>query len=187
MAKRFTDDKKWRNEWFRTLPDRAKLTWVYMCDECESHGVIKMDYGLAKFQLGFPIDPEKIRTWFGDKIHFIDDEKILILSFYEFQYGSSKDSWSAKVKAREKLESPGLVFEKTAPSEIGLYRVGVHNITKGILYRRLTNTLPSPQEAAAISDQMIPDEVTMKVTESKEKKQMYIWSSARQSINGTGR
>jgi hypothetical protein len=49
-SKRFTDSKKWRNEWFRTLKTEAKLAWIYICDECEFHGVIKMDYGLASFK-----------------------------------------------------------------------------------------------------------------------------------------
>lgn len=111
MGKRFTDTAKWRNEWFRTLPDRAKLAWIYLCDECESHGVMKADYGLATFQLGFKITPAKLQDWFGDKIHFISDEQILIVQFFEFQYGESKDSWSAKVRAKEKLISMGFSFE----------------------------------------------------------------------------
>jgi hypothetical protein len=111
MAKRFTDSKKWRNEWFRTLPLKAKLAWVYLCDECESHGVIKMDYGLASFQLDFKIDRLILSEWFRDKLHFMNDENILIVQFFEFQYGESKDSWSAKYRAKEKLEAMGFSIE----------------------------------------------------------------------------
>lgn len=111
MAKRFTDSNKWRNEWFRTLSLKSKLAWVFLCDECESHGIIKMDYGLASFQLGFSIDPNTLAEWFGDKIYFLNDENILIVQFFEFQYGESKDSWSAKVRAKEKLEQLGFTFE----------------------------------------------------------------------------
>lgn len=111
MAKRFTDTHKWRNEWFRTLPVEARLAWIYLCDECESHGVIKLDYGLAAFQLGFSIEREKLIYWFGNKIYFIDEEKLLILGFFEFQYGESKDSWTAKIRAQEKIENLGFVIE----------------------------------------------------------------------------
>lgn len=110
MSKRFTDSKKWRNEWFRKLTPEAKLTWIYLCDECEFHGVMKIDYGLASFQLGFEVNSIKIKQFFNEKVYFIDDEKILIVQFFEFQYGESKDSWSAKVKAKEKLENIGFSF-----------------------------------------------------------------------------
>lgn len=110
MSKRFTDTKKWRNEWFRKLSPEAKLTWIYLCDECEFHGVMKIDYGLATFQLGFEVNMPKIKSWFNDKVFFISEEKVLIVQFFEFQYGESKDSWTAKVRAREKLEILGFSF-----------------------------------------------------------------------------
>lgn len=111
MSKRFTDSKKWKNTWFRELPLKAKLCWIFLCDECESHGVIKPDYGLASFQLGFDIDPTLLRQWFGDKILFFDADKILIVQFFEFQYGESKDTWSAKIQAKKKLELLGFTIE----------------------------------------------------------------------------
>lgn len=111
MSKRFTDANKWRKEWFRTLPIKAKLAWIYLCDECESHGVIKIDYGLASFQLGFPISSTLLAEWFDHKIHFLNNEQILIVGFFEFQYGASKNTWSAKVRAREKLENLGFSFD----------------------------------------------------------------------------
>ncbi len=110
MSKRFTDIKKWRNQWFRELPDRAKLTWIYLCDECESYGVWKADYGLASYQLGFSINQQKLQLWFGDKIHFFDTDKVLIVQFFEFQYGTTKDSWTAKLRAKEKLEYLGFTI-----------------------------------------------------------------------------
>ncbi len=111
MAKRFTDSNKWRNEWFRTLPIKAKLTWTYLCDECESHGVMKMDYGLASFQLGFQVAPELLKEWFGNKLYFFDNEKFLIVQYFNFQYGESKDTWSAKVEAKKKIEVLGFTVE----------------------------------------------------------------------------
>lgn len=111
MAKRFTDSLKWRNPWFRQLPDRAKLCWVYLCDECDHCGVWKVDFELASFQLNFRISGKSLNAWFGRKIHFFDADKILIVQFYEFQYSGVKDSWSAKSSAREKLLSLGFQIE----------------------------------------------------------------------------
>lgn len=110
MAKRFTDTGKWRNEWFRTLPIKAKLVWTYLCDECDFSGVWKADWGLASFQLDFKITPEDLSNWFAEKIHFIGVDRLLIIQFFEFQYGDSKDSWSAKIKATSRLEGLGFII-----------------------------------------------------------------------------
>jgi len=121
MSKRFTDSKKWRNEWFRTLSTQAKLAWVYLCDECESHGIFKMDFGLAKFQTGLPITKANLIKWLKDKIFFLDEETVVLLKFYSFQYGDSKDTWSAKIRAKEKLEALGFIIENNdllLPKEI---------------------------------------------------------------------
>lgn len=106
-AKRLTDSAKWRNEWFRTLPLKARLTWIYLCDECDYCGVWKADCGLATFQLGFSISLTQLTDWFTDKIHLFDSDKVLIIQFFEFQYGESKDTWSAKANAKKRLESLG--------------------------------------------------------------------------------
>lgn len=111
MAKRFTDTGKWTNPWFRKLSYKAKLCWIYLCDECESHGVLRVDCKLISFQLGYEVTTDLIAEWFGNKIHFISEDKLLIVPFFSFQYGESKDSWSAKVAARRKLESLGFSIE----------------------------------------------------------------------------
>jgi len=108
--KRFTDKSKWRNEWFRTLPMKAKLAWTYLCDECDYCGIWKADYGLASFQLDFTLTKENLKDWFGNKLNFFSDDQVLVLGFYEFQYGDSKDTWTAKVKARSYLENLGFIF-----------------------------------------------------------------------------
>ncbi len=118
MSKRFTDAAKWRKKWFRTLPIQAKLVWIYLCDECDFAGVIKPDYELASFQVGFDFDEKNLIEWFGEKIYFIDDESLILLPFFEFQYGQSKDSWSAKIKAKIALKKLGfdVIENKVLPS-----------------------------------------------------------------------
>lgn len=149
MSKRFTDSKKWRNSWFRSLPLEAKLAWIYFCDECELHGVLKLDYGLASFQLGFDITPTVVSEWFKDKIHFLNDETIVIIQFFEFQYGQSADNWSAKVQARKKLENLGFTIENNKlvishptvvpQSSESVYTPLIIGIGKGIVNNSLKN------------------------------------------------
>lgn len=110
MGKRFTDTGKWRNSWFRGLPLKAKIVWTYLCDECDFSGIWKADYGLASYQVDFKFDAADLWEWFGEKVHFFSQDQVLIVQFYEFQYGESKDSWTAKVKARERLEALGFSF-----------------------------------------------------------------------------
>ena len=107
MAKRFTDTHKWRNPWFRDLSDKAKLVWVYLCDECDHSGIWKADFALASFQLNFKVTHQQLLLWFDNKIHFFGEDKILVVQFFEFQYGQSKDTWSAKVEAKKRLENLG--------------------------------------------------------------------------------
>lgn len=118
MAKRFTDSNKWRNAWFRALPLKAKIVWVYLCDECDLGGVWKSDFELASFQVNFKFGLSDLKNWFGDKIFAFGEDNILIVQFFEFQYGASKDTWMAKIRARERLEGFGFVVEdnKVIPS-----------------------------------------------------------------------
>lgn len=111
MAKRFTDSQKWRNQWFRTLPLKAKIVWVYLCDECDFAGIWKADFDLASFQVGFDFDLNDLVEWFGSKVHAFGGDNIIVVQFFEFQYGQTKDTWSAKTKARERLQSLGFLIE----------------------------------------------------------------------------
>jgi len=127
--KRFTDKSKWRNEWFRTLPQKAKLAWTYLCDECDFCGIWKADYGLAGFQLDFSITKENLKEWFGNKLYFFNDDKVLIIGFFEFQYSESKDTWTAKVKARSHLEKLGF---SVVNNKVILTQINSNNTTMDI-------------------------------------------------------
>ena len=74
-------------------------------------GIWKLDFEMASFQLGFDLSKEKLMIWFSsEKLYFWDD-RLVIIPFFGFQYGTSKDSWSAKKKAREILEGYGFTIE----------------------------------------------------------------------------
>ena len=107
MAKRFTDSNKWRKPWFRKLSIKAKLLWIYLCDECDHSGVIDLDFELISFQVGFRIEESDLFEYFGDKVEKIGTSKFFLLPFYNFQYSSAKDTWTAKVKARDAITALG--------------------------------------------------------------------------------
>jgi hypothetical protein len=86
MAKRFTDTKKWGHPSFQPLPVKAKLTWLYLLDECDHAGIVLMNYAIAEVQLGFPISLEQIASWFGDKVYQAGDKRLFIPDFVRFQY-----------------------------------------------------------------------------------------------------
>lgn len=111
MAKRFTDSNKWRKPWFRKLNIKAKLLWIYLCDECDHCGLIDIDFELISFQIGFKIEESDLFEFFGDKIEKVGSSKFFLLPFFNFQYSSAKDSWTAKIKARDAIASLGYEIE----------------------------------------------------------------------------
>lgn len=110
MAKRFTDTDKWRKPWFRKLDTKAKLVWMYLADNCDHAGIWPAAFDLLSLDVGFEVTESDLINWFGEKIFPIDD-KIWIKSFFEFQYGKSKDSFNAKIVAIQSLKKLGLVSD----------------------------------------------------------------------------
>ena len=86
MAKRFTDNNKWQKSWFRNLTTIEKLAWIFLCDFCDHAGIWDIDEKLLEHYLGEAISIENLVTAFGDRIRVIDDGKLYIPSFAEFQY-----------------------------------------------------------------------------------------------------
>jgi hypothetical protein len=90
MAKRFTDTSKWKNPWFRALPTKYKILFLYLLDECDNAGVIYLDWELISFilkeEFGFlPIDHIEFKKLFSDKIVYLADDKIIIKNFITYQ------------------------------------------------------------------------------------------------------
>lgn len=84
--------------------------WLYMCDECDIAGIWKPDYELTSYILDFNVTAKDLQDWYGNKI-FLFEDKVLIVQFFQFQYETVKDSWSAKRKAQQILESYGFVIK----------------------------------------------------------------------------
>jgi len=87
MAKRMTDAGKWNKRWFRTLPPHLKLMWLYICDSCDAAGIWSEDLELASFQIGIEISQDQYFEAFGNRFIRLDDDKVFVPGFIEFQYG----------------------------------------------------------------------------------------------------
>lgn len=92
MSKRFTDSEKWKDPWFRKLPNEYKLLWLYILDMCDIAGLWKVDLELAgHMTIGdwSYFKRESSLKYFDKRIYVLgneDSEKWLILKFCKFQY-----------------------------------------------------------------------------------------------------
>ena len=84
--KRFTENQKWADQWFRKLDPQLKLLWLWLLDNCDHAGVIDFDPELAAFHIGYPY-PIDTLSKLGERVTQIDGGKYFILKFIEFQYG----------------------------------------------------------------------------------------------------
>lgn len=94
MAKRMTDTEIWRKDWFLDLSDKQKLLVKFLFDNCDCAGVYEISYRTLKFCFNDEItkkDFEGIK-----QIKFLDENKIFIEDFIEFQYGVSIDQLNEK-------------------------------------------------------------------------------------------
>lgn len=108
MAKRFTDTDKWKRSWWIDLPTKAKLSWIYLVDNCDHAGIWLANYSLASFQLGFKLTEKDISFWLDGKIVKLDDDKIFLPSFIEFQYGQLRENNSVHVSVANALRKCGV-------------------------------------------------------------------------------
>jgi hypothetical protein len=91
MAKRFTDTNKWKDTWFQDLPNKYKLFWIYLLDECDAAGLWKPNMRLAQFQIGEPFEEVELRRVFADRIQITEEGYWYIPKFIDFQYGQLSD------------------------------------------------------------------------------------------------
>lgn len=89
MAKRFTDNEKWKKRFFRDLPMEYKLLWIYILDDCNHAGIWDVDLEVAGIRIGYKhFDLESVAATFYEQIVvFKDGDKWFIPDFICFQYG----------------------------------------------------------------------------------------------------
>lgn len=85
--KRFTETNKWDDPWFWELSPQAKLLWMFLCDHCDSAGIIQISLKLASSKIGQPVKEQHLAE-LSSRLHALQGGKTLILSFIRFQYGT---------------------------------------------------------------------------------------------------
>lgn len=88
MANRFTDSRKWDDDWFIELIPDHKLLWLYILDKCNHAGIYKHSKRLEECCLGCSPDWESALKAFNGKVKRLRDGKYFIPKFVEFQYGT---------------------------------------------------------------------------------------------------
>lgn len=113
MAKRYTESEKWtKNKWFRTLPYKFKLFWLYLWDSVDFTGVYEVDIKLASFLIGIEYELEEIEMTFHNKFHKISNERWFIPEYLLCQYPYPKGintNYPAVKSLRKKLMQLSLV------------------------------------------------------------------------------
>lgn len=86
MAKRFTDTKKWDDDWFLGLPPKFKCAWWWLCDHCDGVGIQKISITKLTNEIGESVTREEFERHFADRVHWIKDDTLWIPGFIKAQY-----------------------------------------------------------------------------------------------------
>lgn len=123
MAKRFFDTELMKKDWFQRLPSVYKCFWYFLISECDCVGVWSVNWRLAEFVLGEPIDKEKAVFYLGEQLDFVSDTKIFIKDFCKFQYGELNENCKPHRKYITVLQEYGLL-ERVLKG----YTKGIHTL-----------------------------------------------------------
>ena len=107
MAKRFTDSRKWDDDWFDELDPKYKFMWVYMLDKCDHAGFFKPNLKQANYHLGVAFSKEELLEVFKTKIIECKNQWFLT-SFIPFQYGELKSTNNLHISIQNKLIDSGV-------------------------------------------------------------------------------
>lgn len=93
MAKRYTDTNIFKKAFFRKLPLKYKMLWVFITSDCDHAGIWHKELDIAQLRIGKDIEfneEEALELFNAEKIRIfpIDNgEKWFIVDFPKFQYG----------------------------------------------------------------------------------------------------
>ena len=125
MAKRFTDSRKWDDEWFISLNSHYQLLWMYILDKCNHIGIYKPALSLAGFCIHCDYNEDEVLKVFADRIVVLPCGKWFIPKFLSFQYGELSASGQLHGKIIKDLKDslPSVLFKShvrvTAPCRQG--------------------------------------------------------------------
>ena len=90
------------------LPVKYKAFWFYICDSCDCAGVWEPNMRLAVAQIGEPLELIEILRVFVGRIQQLNDGKLWITKFIEFQYGILSPDCKPHIPVLKRLDSLGL-------------------------------------------------------------------------------
>jgi hypothetical protein len=138
MSKRLHDTEIWRGKWFRTLPDKSKLLWLYLLDTCNCAGIVEInDLEQIKFFIGCKITEENIKD-VSKQLKTIDHKRVLILDFIDFQYGRLHEghkmfkkvtSELAKFDIKYPIDTLSIQIEDTVKDKDIISNINITNTT----------------------------------------------------------
>lgn len=107
MRRRWVDCDIWSKRWWRELPPAQKLLWKYICDVCDNAGVWSPDWALASFQIGSEVTEYDLAA-FNDKVRVLDNGKVYLTTFVQFQQGHLNTACNAHQAVLRLMKSHGL-------------------------------------------------------------------------------
>lgn len=87
MAKRFTDNEKWQDNWFTDLTNDQKIIWIYLLDHCDNAGLWKVNIKNLNYFCSTNISVEGVISIFKNRLTQVKEDLFLINKFCLFQYG----------------------------------------------------------------------------------------------------
>jgi hypothetical protein len=85
MAKRFTDTDKWKDPWFKKLPGKCKLFWLFVLDTCDHAGIWKDQIDDFTYLTGFDFSKQDL-DYFSDRMFTLSSDAYIVPKFIKFQY-----------------------------------------------------------------------------------------------------
>jgi hypothetical protein len=118
MDRRWTDIRKWKKPFIRTLPPEYKLFWLYLCDDCDKAGIWDVDMEIARVLTGCPdLNEADALQHFGDRVKVIEDgHKWWLPRFCRAQYKRLNESYNMHKTVIEILEDYNLYTDYQAES-----------------------------------------------------------------------
>lgn len=107
MAKRFTDTGIWDKEWFMRLPLKHKCLFRFLTEKCDAAGVWEPNWVLASLYIGEPLNESDLLP-LNDQIERLDNGKIWLSGFIDFQYGKLSDKSPAHKPVFKSIEKNNL-------------------------------------------------------------------------------
>lgn len=113
MAKRFVDTEIWNKAWYQELSLKEKVLVKYIFEQCDCAGVWDINFRLASFIIGKTVSFEDIDSINSKNLLFevFDNDKIFVIDFIKFQYGTLSENCKPHKPIIEKLKKYNL-FEK---------------------------------------------------------------------------